>query len=126
LYRFIFTSSGPPSVTLSCTDLSEDVDGAVNITVNWTLSGGDSADFYLINITTDDPQPLYNGLLNITTANVTQHELAGFQAGYGYDITIHGVNCGSQGGNMNDPLRINPQGMYRSIHGICGCSHLHR
>ena len=111
IYRFIFTSSGPPSVTLSCTDLSEDVDGAVNITVNWTLSGGESADFYLISIITNDPQPPYEGLLNITTADVTQHELAGFQAGYGYDITIRGVNCGSQEGSMNDSLRINPQGM---------------
>ena len=104
-------SSGPPSTpTLSCVGLSEDVSGAVNVTVSWTLSGGDSADFYLINITTNAPQTPYGGLLNITTASVTQHELTGFMAGYEYNITVHGVNCGSQEGNESEPLTITPQG----------------
>ena len=104
-------SPGPPSIpTLSCVDLSEDVSGAVNVTVSWTLSGGDSADFYLINITTNDPQTLYGGLLNITTASVTQHELTGFMAGYEYNITVHG-SCGSQMGSESEPLTITPQGL---------------
>ena len=101
-------SSGPPSVsTLSCVDLSEDVSGAVNVTVSWTLSGGDSADFYLINITTNAPQTPYGGLLNITIASVT---LTGFMAGYEYNITVHGVNCESQEGRESEPLTITPQG----------------
>ena len=106
-------SSGPPSVpTLSCVDLSEDVSGAVNITMSWTLSGGDSADFYLINITTNAPQTPYGGLLNITTGSVTQYELTGFMTGYEYNITIHGVNCGSQEGSKSESLAIIPQGIY--------------
>ena len=105
---------GPPTVpTFSCVDLSEDVNGAVNVTVSWTLSGGDSADFYLINITTNAPQTLYGGLLNITTASVTQHELTGFRAGYEYNITVRGVNCGSQEGSESEPLTITPQGMHK-------------
>ena len=89
-----FISLGLPSVpTLSCVDLSGDVSGAVNVTVSWTLSGGDSADFYLINITTNASQTPYGGLLNITTASVTQHKLTGFIAGYEYSITVRGVNC---------------------------------
>jgi len=80
--------------------------------VCWTLSGGDSADFYLINITTNDPQPPYGGLLSITDASVTQRELTGFKAGYEYNITVCGVNCGSQEGNESEPLIITPQGMY--------------
>ena len=80
------------------------------MTVSWTLSGGDSADFYLINITTNDPQTLYGGLLNITTASVTQHELTGFMAGYEYNITVHG-SCGSQMGSESEPLTITPQGL---------------
>ena len=104
---------GPPSVpTLSCVELSGDVSGAVNVTVRWTLSGGDSADFYLINVTTNAPQTPYGGLLNITTASVTQRELTGFMAGYEYTITVRGVNCGSQEGNESEPLTIRPQGMY--------------
>jgi len=87
-----------------------DTNGAVNVTVNWTLSGGDSADFYLIDITTNDPDPPYGGLLNITTAGVTQHELTGFQAGYEYTITVHSVNCRSQEGGESKPLTITPQG----------------
>ena len=105
-------SSGPPSVpTLSCVDLSGDVSGAVNVTVNWTLSGGDSADFYLINITTNAHQTPYGGLLTITTGSVIQHVLTGFMAGYGYNITVRGVNCGSQEGKESEPLTITPQGI---------------
>ena len=101
---------GPPSVpTLSSVDLSEDVEGAVNVTVSWTLSGGDSADFYLIKITTNAPQTPYGELLNITTASVT---LTGFIAGYEYNITVRGVNCGGQEGRESEPLTITPQGTY--------------
>ena len=104
---------GPPSVsTLSCVELSEYVNGIVNVMVSWTLSGGDSADFYLINITTNATQTPYGGLLNITNASVAQHELTGFMAGYEYNITVHGVNCGGQEGNASEPLTIRPQGMY--------------
>ena len=84
----------------------------MNVTVSWTLSGGNSADSYLINITTDDPQTPYGRLLNITTASVTQYKLTGFTAGYEYNITVRGVNCGSQEGNETEPLTIRPQGMY--------------
>jgi len=105
-------SLGPPSIpTLSCVDLSEDVSGAVNVTVSWTLSGGESADFYLINITTNGLQTPYDGLLNITTASVTQRELSGFIADYEYNITVYGVNCGSQEGRESVPLMIRPQGI---------------
>jgi len=101
---------GPPSVsTLSCVDLSEDVGGAVNVTVSWTLSSGDSADFYFINITTNAPQTPYGGLLNITTASVTQHELTGFVTGYEYNITVHGI-CGGHEGSESELLTIRPQG----------------
>ena len=79
------------------------------MTVSWTLSGGDSADFYLININTNAPQTPYEGLLNITTSSVT---LTGFMADYEYNITVRGVNCGSQEGNESEPLTIRPQGMY--------------
>ena len=79
------------------------------VTVNWTLSGGDSADFYLINITTNAPQTPYGGLLNITSASVT---ITGFMAGYEYNITVRGVNCGSVEGNESEPLTITPQGLY--------------
>ena len=105
-------SSGPPSTpTLSCIEISEDVSGGVNVTVNWTLSDGDSADFYLISIVTNAPQTPYGGLLNITTAGVTRHKLIGFIADYEYNITVHGVNCGSQEGNESEPLTIRPQGI---------------
>ena len=120
-------SSGPPSApTLSCVDLSEDVSGAVNVTVSWTLSGGDSADFYLINITTNAPQTPYGGLLNITAASVTQHELTGFMTGYEYNITVRGINCGSQEGNERGSLTVRPQGILFVglcfIDGcLCGC-----
>ena len=105
-----YITPGPPSTpTLSCVDLSEDVEGAVNVTVSWTLSGGDSADFYLINITTNAPQTPYGGLLNITTGSVT---LTRFIADYEYNITVHGVNCGSQEGRESELLTITPQGTY--------------
>jgi len=105
---------GPPSVpTLSCVGLSDDVGGAVNVTVSWTLSGGDSADFYLINITTNTPQTPYGGLLNITTASVT---LTSFMTGYEYNITVRGVNCGSQEGRESEPLIIRPQGKFIAGH----------
>ena len=80
------------------------------MTMSWTLSGGDSADFYLINITTNALQTPYGGLLNITTASVTQFELTGFVADYEYNITVRGVNCGSQEGRESEPLTITPQG----------------
>ena len=83
--------------------------------MGWTLSGGDSADFYLINITANAHQTPYGGLLNITTASVTQYELTGFMAGYEYNITVRGVNCGSQEGSGSEPLTITPQGKYDSI-----------
>ena len=79
------------------------------MTVSWTLSGGDSADFYLISITTNAPQTPYGGLLNITTANVT---LTGFMTGYEYSVTVRGVNCGNLEGSASEPLTIRPQGMY--------------
>ena len=110
---FDIHSLGPPSVSLlSCIELCEDVSGAVNVTVNWTLSGGDSADFYLINITSNAPQTPYGGLLNITTASVTQYELTGFLAGSEYNLTIQGVtgNCGGLKGSESEPLTIIPQG----------------
>ena len=108
------SSTGPPTApTLSCIGLSGDISGAVNVTVSWTLSGGDSADFYLISITTNAPQTPYGGLLNITTASVTQYELTGFMAGYEYNITVRGVtvNCGGLEGRESELLIIKPQGM---------------
>ena len=85
--------------------------------MNWTLSGGDSADFYLINITTTAPLTPYDGLLNITTASITlPHILTGFHADYQYIITVRGVNCGSQEGGESEPLTITPQGMYNVGH----------
>ena len=111
--------SGPPAVpTLSCVDLSEGVGRAVNLTLNWSLSGGYTVDFYLIRITTNDPQIPYGGLLNITNASVTQYELTGLHSNYEYNITIRGVNCGSQEGRESEPLKITPQGAYFSGHNI--------
>ena len=110
-YSSYLFSSGPPSVpTLSCVNLTGDVSGGVNLNASLTLSGGHSADFYLINITTNAPQTPYGELLNITNATVTQHKLTGFMAGYEYNITVQGVNCGSQGGKESKPLIIRPQG----------------
>ena len=91
-----------------------DANGTVNVNVSWTLSGRNSADFYLISINTNDPDPPYGGLLNITTPSVMQRELTGFQAGYGYTIRVRGVNCGNQEGSESEPLTITPQG--RAIH----------
>ena len=108
----LFLSGSPSVPTLTCVGLFKDVSGSVNITVNWTLSGGDSADFYLVNITTNALRIPYGGLLNITTASVTQYELTGFQEGYDYNVTVHGVNCRSQKGHMSEPLTITPQSMY--------------
>jgi len=103
---------GPPSVNVFC-DVSGDVSGAVNVTVSWTLSGRDSADFYLINITTNAPETPIGRLLNITTASVT---LTGFMADYKYSITVRGVNCESQEGRESRPLRITPQCKYTAGH----------
>ena len=82
------------------------------MTVSWTLSGGDSADFYLISIITNASQTPYGGLLNITTGSVTQHELTCFMTGYEYNITVRGVtaNCGGLVGRESEPLTITPQG----------------
>ena len=82
--------------------------------MRWTLSGGDSADFYLINITTNAPQTPYGGLLNITNAIATQFELTGFMADYEYSITVCGFNCGSNQAGESEPLTITPQRMYQS------------
>ena len=89
------------------------------MTVSWTLSGGDGADFYLINIITNAPQTPYGGLLNITNATVTQYELTGFIAGYEYSITVHGVNCDSQEGNESIPLVVTPIGQL-----LCNASYM--
>ena len=76
------------------------------MTLTWTLSEGGSIDFYLINITTNAPQT--GGILN---ANITQYKLIGLMADIGYNITVCGVNCGSQKGRESDPVIITPQGM---------------
>ena len=108
--------SGPPPIpTLSCVDLTGDVSGAVNVTASWTMSGGDNADFYLVNITTNASWTPYDGLLNITTASVTQYELTGLMSGYEYNISVHGVNCGNQEGNESEPLIIRSQGIDISL-----------
>ena len=98
-------------------DFSEGTNGAVNVTTSWTLSDGERADFYLISITTSAPQTLYEGFLNITNASVTERELTGFMAGYEYNITVRGVNCGSQEGRESTPLIIVAQGMY-TLHNV--------
>ena len=120
IYEFLscplfFIPSGPPSYpTLSCVDLSQDISGSLSVTVSWTLSGGDSANFYLINITTNAPQTPYGKVVNITTASV---ELTSFMTGYEYNITVRGVNCVSQEGRESEPLTIRPQGKYDSYIG---------
>ena len=78
--------------------------------MSWTLSGGDSANFYLIIIKTNASQMPHGGLLNITNTSVTQYELTGFMAGYEYNITVCGVNCRRQEGRQSEPLVITPQG----------------
>ena len=80
--------------------------------MSWTLNGGESVDFYLINITTNATQTPYGGLLNITTASVTQHELTGFMADYEYNITVRSGICGGLVGRESEPLTITPQGKY--------------
>ena len=102
----------PSSPTLSCIDLSENINGIINVTVSWTLIGINSPDFYIIDITTNAPTTPYGGILNITIASVTQHELTGFMAGYEYNITVLGVveKCGGLVGNESEPLKITPQG----------------
>ena len=106
-------SAGRPSVlTIYCIGISRDVSEAVNVTVNWTLSNGDSADSYFISIATNAPHIPYRGLLNITSTSATQYELTGFVAGYEYNITVRGVNCGSQEGRESEPLTIRTQGVY--------------
>ena len=79
------------------------------VTVHWTLSRRDSANFYLVNINTNAPLTPYGGLLNITSASVT---ITGFMADYEYNITVRGVNCGNQEGNESEPLTITPQGLH--------------
>ena len=90
----------------------------MNLTLNWSLSAGDTVDFYLIRITTNDPQIPYGGLLNTTNASVTRYELTGLHSNYEYNITIRGVNCGSQEGRENEPLKITPQGAHFLGHNI--------
>ena len=108
----LFLPAEPPNVNITSQSLSEHVNGTVSVTVSWTLSGGDSADFYLINITTNATQTPYEGILNITTASVMQYELTGFMMRYEYNITVRGVNCGSLVGRETEPLTIRPQGIY--------------
>ena len=113
IFKLAICLSGLPSVsTLSCIDLSEDVSGTVNVTVSWTLSGGETADFYLINIATNAPKTPYGGLLNITAASVTQQQLTGFMTGYEYNITVQGVtvDCPGLVGRESQPLIITSQG----------------
>ena len=82
----------------------------MNVTVSWTLSGGDSVGSYLISITTNAPQIPYRGLVNVTTVSVTQYELTGFMTGYEYNIAVRGVNCVNLEGTESDSLAITPQG----------------
>ena len=84
----------------------------MNVTVSWTLSGGNIADFFLFNLTTNAPQTPYGGLLNIT-GSITQYELTGFMAGYEYNVTVLS-SCGRQEGGESELLVIRPQGMYNS------------
>ena len=117
--KAVIPISGPPSApALSCADLSEGLSGAVNVTVNWTLSHGDSADFYLISIIANASQTPNGGRLNITTTRVTQHELTGFMAGNEYNITVRGMtaNCGGLVGRESEPLTIAPQGIELQIY----------
>ena len=121
IYRFDSQSysAGHPSVlTVYCIGISRDVSKAVNVTVNWILSDGDSADFYFIKIATNAPHIPYRGLLNITNTSVTRYELTGFVAGYEYNITVHGVNCKGQEGDESEPLTIRTQGVYSYGHCI--------
>ena len=78
------------------------------------MSGEKNADFFLINITTNAPQTPYRGLLNITTANVTQYELTGFLVGYEYNITVYSVIVKHDRvkWSSSEPLTIRPQGRH--------------
>ena len=90
----------------------------MSVTVSWTLIGGDSADFYLINITcTNAPQLPHGGFVNTTNASVTQHEFSGFVSGYDYNIVVRAVtaNCGGLVGRESEPLRITPRGSIKNI-----------
>ena len=80
--------------------------------MSWTLSRKNCADFYLISITTNAPQTPYGGLLNITTGNITQHELTGFMTGYEYNITVRGICAGGQEGSESETLPITLKGTY--------------
>jgi len=107
----IFILTGPLIHNPSCVDLWRDSSETLNVTVNWTQCGGESVDFYLINITTNASHTPYGGLLNITNSSVTQHKLTGFQTGCEYSVTVRGA-CGGQEGNESEPLLIIPQGMW--------------
>ena len=114
-FKLVIFLTVPSSVsTLSCVDLSANVNGAISVIVSWTLRGGDGADSFLISITTNAPRTPYGGLLNIATASFTQHKLTGFMTGYEYNITVRGViaNCGGLVGRESEPLIITPQGKY--------------
>ena len=109
-----FLYLGPKIVNISCHHLSNFYYENINVTVSWTLSSGNCADFYLINITTNAPQIPYGGFLNITTGNITWHELTGFMAGYEYNITIRGTCASGQEGSESEPLPFTPKGTYES------------
>ena len=83
----------------------------MNVTVSLKLSEGNSADFYLLNITTNASKTPYWRILNITSTGVRQYKLTGYMADYEYNITVRGVNCGSQEGDESEPLIITPQGI---------------
>jgi len=112
-FENVLSLGSPPVPTFHCLHLSENVSshGAVNVKVSWTLSDGDSANFYLINITTNASQTPYGGLLNIT-GSVTQYELTGLMADYEYNITVRGVNCESLEGRDSEPLIVTPHGKH--------------
>ena len=97
---------------LYCADISEDVNGAVNVTVKWKLSHRDSADFHLINITTNASQVPYGGHLEINTTSITEYELTGFLAGYEYNITICSVIAEQDDLKWSEPLTIIPKGKH--------------
>ena len=110
----LFLYSGPHIVNISCHHISNLSNENINVTVSWTLSSGNCADFYLINITTNAPQTPYGGFLNINTGNITWHELTGFMAGYEYNITIRGACAGGQEGSESEPLPFTPKGTYEN------------
>lgn len=118
---FVSLCSGPPSVPIfSHVNLSGHIGSSVRISVNWTLSGGDSADFYLVYITYRDwysyHYPYFHrGRYNISTTsgryNYSQRFIGGgewsnFQKDFDSAIRVRGVNCGSQEGSESGYLRI--------------------